>query len=197
VSSDFDTFLKMMTAQVRNQDPLNPMDSTEFAVQLATFSGVEQQVKTNDLLSELSGAFGSSGLGRMAGWVGMEARAPVPALFDGATPVSLEAAPAPGAAAAALVVRDAAGDELDRFEIPAEPGPVAWSGRRPEGGAFPAGSYAFDVVSYDAEGAEIGSSTPEVYARVAEIRAGDDGPEVVFAGGSTALAGDVTGLRAP
>ncbi|MEY5038566.1 MAG: flagellar basal body rod modification protein, partial [Pseudomonadota bacterium] len=46
ISSDFDTFLKMLTAQMQNQDPLNPMDSTDYATQLATFSGVEQQART-------------------------------------------------------------------------------------------------------------------------------------------------------
>ena len=40
-TSDFETFLKMLTVQLENQDPLNPMESTEFAVQLATFSGAE------------------------------------------------------------------------------------------------------------------------------------------------------------
>ena len=41
-SSDFETFLKMLTVQMQNQDPLNPVESTDYAVQLATFSGVEQ-----------------------------------------------------------------------------------------------------------------------------------------------------------
>ena len=51
ISSDFETFLKMLTVQMENQDPLNPTDSSEYAMQLATFSGVEQQVLTNDLLN--------------------------------------------------------------------------------------------------------------------------------------------------
>ena len=42
---DFQTFLKMLTTQIKNQDPLNPMEGSDFAVQLATFSGVEQQVQ--------------------------------------------------------------------------------------------------------------------------------------------------------
>jgi flagellar basal-body rod modification protein FlgD len=50
ISSDFETFLKMLTVQMQNQDPLNPVDSSDYATQLATFSGVEQQVQTNDLL---------------------------------------------------------------------------------------------------------------------------------------------------
>lgn len=39
ISSDFDTFLKLLTTQMTHQDPLNPVDLTQFATQLATFSG--------------------------------------------------------------------------------------------------------------------------------------------------------------
>ena len=63
LSSDFETFLKMLTTQLENQDPLNPIDSTDYAVQLATFAGVEQQVLTNDLLESMGG---NSGLGGLA-----------------------------------------------------------------------------------------------------------------------------------
>lgn len=66
ISSDFQTFLKMLTAQIQNQDPLNPTPSDEFAVQLATFSSVEQQVRTNDLLVALGAQFGSMGMAQFA-----------------------------------------------------------------------------------------------------------------------------------
>jgi len=69
---------------MQNQDPLNPVDSSDYAVQLATFSGVEQQVLTNDLLRGLAAQNGTAGLAQMANWVGMEARAVAPAFFDGA-----------------------------------------------------------------------------------------------------------------
>ncbi len=49
VTSDYETFLRMLTTQLQNQDPMNPMESDDFAMQLATFSGVEQQVKTNEI----------------------------------------------------------------------------------------------------------------------------------------------------
>src|SRR6056297_3909166 len=74
LSSDFETFLLMLTTQMQNQDPLNPLESSEFAVQLATFSGVEQQVKTNDLLGSLLSGLASSGMAQMASWIGREAR---------------------------------------------------------------------------------------------------------------------------
>ena len=71
LSSDFETFLKMLTVQMENQDPLNPVESTEFATQLATFSGVEQQVQTNDLLKSLGAQLGAMNVSQLSGWVGM------------------------------------------------------------------------------------------------------------------------------
>lgn len=59
ISSDFETFLRMLTVQMQNQDPLDPVDSSDYAVQLATFSNVERQVQTNDLLRELKGSLAS------------------------------------------------------------------------------------------------------------------------------------------
>src|SRR5690606_40471353 len=102
---DFQTFLKMLTTQIKHQDPLNPMESTDFAVQLATFSGVEQQVRTNQLLEDLAVSLGLSGVGKYAGWIGREARVAAPAWFDG-TPVSVLVQPRSGADAAQLVVTD-------------------------------------------------------------------------------------------
>ena len=50
---DYDTFLKLLVAQLKTQDPTNPTDSTEFLSQFASFSGVEQQVQTNNKLDAL------------------------------------------------------------------------------------------------------------------------------------------------
>ena len=55
LSSDFETFIRMLTAQARYQDPLEPLDSSQYATQLAQFSMVEQQVLANDRLAALFG----------------------------------------------------------------------------------------------------------------------------------------------
>ena len=60
----------MLTAQARNQDPLEPMDSSEYASQLAQFSMVEQQVFTNDQLTGLANVLGGNAMSTMANWVG-------------------------------------------------------------------------------------------------------------------------------
>lgn len=50
---DYDTFLKLLVAQLKNQDPTQPMDPTQYIAQLATFSNVEQTMKTNSKLDSL------------------------------------------------------------------------------------------------------------------------------------------------
>lgn len=52
-SLDYDAFLKLLTAQMKFQDPTKPMDSTQFVAQLASFSNVEQGIKTNNKLDSL------------------------------------------------------------------------------------------------------------------------------------------------
>ncbi len=66
ISGDFETFLKLLTTQMRNQDPLKPMDSTEFVAQLASFSAVEQQIRANDRLRQHPGR----AVGRQPGGAG-------------------------------------------------------------------------------------------------------------------------------
>jgi flagellar basal-body rod modification protein FlgD len=51
---DYDAFLKLLVAQLKNQDPTNPTDSAEFMAQLASFSNVEQSIKANSKLDSLA-----------------------------------------------------------------------------------------------------------------------------------------------
>ena len=53
---DYDAFLKLLVTQMENQDPTEPMDSTEYMAQLASFSNVEQAIRTNDKLDEVLAA---------------------------------------------------------------------------------------------------------------------------------------------
>ena len=54
---NYDSFLKLLIAQMKNQDPTKPMDSAQYVAQLATFSGVEQAVQTNAKLDSLMTSF--------------------------------------------------------------------------------------------------------------------------------------------
>ena len=53
LAENYDTFLELLTVQLRNQDPTEPLDAKEFTAQLTQFSGVEQSIRTNELLETL------------------------------------------------------------------------------------------------------------------------------------------------
>ena len=195
LTSDFETFLLMLTTQLQNQDPLNPIESQDFAVQLATFSGVEQQVRTNQLLESLAGGLGASGLSQLAGWVGMEARVSAPVAFDG-TPVDISLDADPGSDRAELIVADAFGNEVARQQVPLGQDTIEWVGVAQSGQPLPVGSYSLQLVSLNQD--EVTSTRPvSHYARIQEARVGLDGVELVMRGGTVVASNAVTALRAP
>lgn len=194
ISADFETFLKMLTVQMQNQDPLNPMDSADYAVQLATFSGVEQQVQTNDLLKKLAGDLSGTGLSDLSGWIGKEVPAAVDAQFDG-SPLTLSPQPHPGAVRQRIEVRDTAGTLLQSFRLTGK-GPIDWAGVGDSGAPLGAGKYKFSTVSTDSEGKESSVPTP-VYQKVVEVRLAKTGAELIVASGSVVSASNVTSIRQP
>jgi flagellar basal-body rod modification protein FlgD len=196
ISSDFETFLKMLTAQAQYQDPLDPIDSSQYASQLAQFSAVEQQVLSNDLLTALVGQMGTTNMAQLAGWVGMDARSTAPVSFDG-SPVTLQASPMLIADQAFMVVRNAAGNEVQRSAIPVSTGLVDWAGVGDNGAPFPLGVYSFEVESF--AGGELVLADPvETYARIVEARNNSNGQtELMLQGGQSVLPDEVTALRAP
>ena len=195
LSSDFETFLKMLTAQAKYQDPLEPIDSSEYAAQLAQFSMVEQQVLSNDLLTALAAQLGSSNLAQMASWIGMEARTTAPVQFDG-TPIQINPNPAAIADEVFLVVRDRTGTEVQRLAIPVSAEPLEWAGVSSDGEPFGTGLYTFDIESR-ANGEVILSEPTETFARVVETRLEGGVSILILEGGSAISASDVSGLREP
>lgn len=193
LSSDFETFLKMLTTQMRNQDPLNPVDSADFAVQLATFSGVEQQVRTNDLLGDLGTRIATLGLGQLSGWIGMEAQAQGPVEFRG-QPVTLGVQVDPRADAAELVVTDMQGIIVQRLPVPARSGPVVWPGLDPAGLPLPQGTYRISAHSL-LSGDPIARQDVVVHGRIAEARLDSGETMLVLESGQTVPANRIVGLR--
>jgi flagellar basal-body rod modification protein FlgD len=193
ITSDFDTFLRMLTTQMQNQDPLNPVDSSDYAVQLATFSSVEQQTKTNQLLSTLNDQFDMLGMAQLASWVGKEARSDMPVYFSGAE-VTLSPNPATTADRAVLVVQDATGNVVSRDDIPVSTAPFQWQGKDVTGATLPTGTYTLSLESYQDE-ALINSGPIESYGRILEVQGGADGNRILLAGGVVVPAAQISALR--
>ena len=193
LGGDFNTFLKMLTVQMQNQDPMNPIDSADYAVQLATFSGVEQQAKTNQLLEGLNGQFGVLGMSQLAGWVGQQARSAAPAyLADQA--VTLSYAAASTADRAVLVVHDVSGNLVSREEVPRSDRSYLWYGGDASGNPLPSGLYHLSLESYAGE-TLLGTSQVESYSRIVEARGGATGATLMLEGGVEVPATQITALR--
>ena len=195
LNSDFETFLKMLTVQMQNQDPLNPIESSEYAVQLATFSSVEQQVLTNDLLTVLDNRMGMMGMAQLSGWVGMEATASTPIAFNGPSQTLRVSLPN-GADRAEMVVHDASGEVVMRRAVPAGVTTLEFDGLQPDGRLLPFGTYKVELESFSGD-LPLGAVPGESHGLVVEAQNRNGETLLVMQSGQTVPASDVTSLRDP
>jgi flagellar basal-body rod modification protein FlgD len=192
-AADFQTFLTLLTSQLRNQDPLKPLQSTEFVAQLASFSAVEQQIRGNDRLDRIIEALSGGPAAGLAQWIGREVRAPVAANFQG-MPVEVEVEPDPQADRALLVVRNAFDQVVARQPVDPTRASARWDGAGVGGEPQPHGAYSFTLESYRGE-EPIGSTPGRVFAAVTEVRLADGRAELVLEGGERTRVDAVTAVR--
>lgn len=160
LAENFDTFLTLLTAQLKNQDPMSPMDSTQFTQQLTQMTGVEQQLETNDLLRELVAAK-DQGIAGAVSLIGKEVRATTDqaGLANGkaewnynlpraAADVKLEILDANG-----RIVRTVAGDKT------AGDHKFTWNGKDQTNLSVAPGVYTLRVTAKDASGASVSTTT--------------------------------------
>ena len=195
LTSDFEVFLQMLTAQARYQDPLEPVDSSEYASQLAQFSMVEQQVLTNDLVENLMTALTTSETGNMAQWIGMEVLTSSSAKFQG-NPLTVIPNPPSDAESVNLVAYDSSGAEIQRYSIGTGTDPVSWNGILANGTLAPSGAYSFKTEAV-ANGRVYRTDDAHSYTRVVESRMEGGQLRVVLDTGDFVSADDVVGLREP
>lgn len=195
LSSDFEVFLKMLTAQAEYQDPLEPIDSSEYAAQLAQFSMVEQQVSTNTLLEQLLGAFGANDMSGAANWIGLEALVSGPVQYAGA-PITIAPNPPVAADTVSLVVYNAQGTEVQRRNLPVSAEPYQWDGIGNGGSQLPYGEYTLKIES-SAGGELLSEDAALNYSRVTEARIDSGATLLVLQSGYLIEATNVVGLREP
>lgn len=195
LTTDFEVFLQMLTAQARYQDPLDPLESSEYSAQLAQFSMVEQQVATNSLMEQLLAALTTTETGNMAQWIGMDALTTESVAFSG-TPISIAPDPEFGADEMYLVVKDSSGNTVDTRQLPVSNEVVEWSGVALDGSTFPNGTYSFEIETRTA-GSVVDTQPARTYARVTEARFEDGAMQIILDGGVSVASDSVLGLRAP
>ena len=170
LSSNFQSFLSLLTTQLKNQDPLAPMDSTQFTQQLTQMAGVQAQINGNALLQKVADNTGT-GIATAVGLIGKD----VWAVSDNADLKAGKAAWAynlPSDAADLKVeVVDASGRVMHveaPTDLKAGNHDFTWNGKDMTGSNAPDGTYTLRVTATDASGAAL-TTTNYVHGRVTSV----------------------------
>ena len=153
IAGNFDTFLQLLTTQLQNQNPLDPLDTNQFTQQLVEFSGVEQQLKTNDFLSSLVQANANTTNSNAVGYIGKTVTA------DG---VRAELAnnkaqwnfTIPDQANVTVNIKDANGNTVytESGGMQAGSGIFTWDGKDNQGNVQSPGTYSISMQAVTPEG---------------------------------------------
>jgi len=161
-----DIFLKLLVAQMSNQDPLKPQDPTQIATQLAQFNMVDQQISTNKLLGELvksdGNGQGSPGqLASTAGYLGHTVTINQSQIRFLGSPQSFIANLAAPATQASVSIIDASGASVRTMQLAnlsQGANSVSWDGLTSSGETAPKGDYHIVISATDLQGKSVQSS---------------------------------------
>jgi flagellar basal-body rod modification protein FlgD len=184
LADNFSTFLSLLTTQLKNQDPLSPLDSNQFTQQLVQMTGVEQQIASNDLLKKLVSNTGS-GISTAVSLIGKDVSAVSndAQLSNGkadwlyklkldAADTKIEVLNSKGAVVHVEAATDnKAGDH-----------PFTWNGKDMNGNKLPDGAYTLRVSAKDSAGAAV-TSTTYVQGRVTGVEQLDGSTYITVNGG--------------
>lgn len=195
LAGDFNQFLTLLTTQLANQDPLSPMDTTEFTNQLVLFAGVEQQIASNENLEELISLSGGNQAVQAVSYIGksVEANGNIFQLTDDGAELGYDLDAE--AQTATILIFDP-NDTLVLLEpanIEAGRHSFKWDGRNSEGVLLDPGAYSFAVsaIDEDSAGIDVGTSVTGVVDGV-EVR--DEGV-ILTVGETEMLLDNVFGIR--
>jgi flagellar basal-body rod modification protein FlgD len=160
LSSNFSTFLTLLTTQLKNQDPTSPMDSNQFTQQLVMYSQVEQQINTNDNLKTLISQGTSNAASMTTGYLGKKVSVTngQASLTNGSATWSYNLKTI--AATTQLSVTDANGRTVytGTGETTAGKNTFTWDGKDTNGNQLPDGAYKLTVTAADSAGNAVTSS---------------------------------------
>ncbi|WP_428062780.1 flagellar hook assembly protein FlgD [Brevundimonas sp.] len=183
LASNFETFLTLLTTQMKNQDPLSPLDSNQFTAQLTQMAGVEQQLLTNDLLTSLLKAQSAGGLDNASNYIGKQVTAAWTAteFNDGEATWAYELGK--DADKATLQVVDSKGVVVWEGAAPDRSSGLhtfTWDGKMKDGStAEDGGVYTLKVAATDGAGAKIDSQAL-IQGRVTGVEMYNGAPYLVI-----------------
>lgn len=171
LNADFDMFLKLLTTQMQNQDPLDPMDTAQYTQQLVQYSQVEQSIEQTKTLKEMLAAFGTQNLMQASALIGaqVETSSAISGL-SAATPAQWTWSATRDLASMTGTIKDEKGKVIDTFPINATgaAGAFTWDGTTSGGKKVEPGLYTLELAGKDASGAAV-TATAHAYGKVTDV----------------------------
>lgn len=194
IAGNFDTFLSLLTTQLQNQNPLDPLDTNQFTSQLVQFSSVEQELKTNDFLSTLVQATQNSANNAAVSYIGktVTSSGVDSDLKNGQAIWSFNL---PQAANVTVTIKDANGNQVytESGSLGAGQGQFNWDGTETDGSIAPEGTYSITINAKNAQGAYVAADT-ETTGVVTGVDLSGNQPSLIV-GSQTIKLSDVTSVR--
>ena len=185
LAGNFSTFLTLLTSQLQNQDPLAPMDSTQFTQQLVQFSQVEQQIKTNQNLEGLAAQYQAASAGAALSYLGRDALIQSDTTRFSGSPTSFGYTLPTTAGANRLEIRDASNRTVysTTGELSAGDHVFTWDGKDANGNTMPTGNYHIALTATDAGGSAI-TPTRSVREIIRGVDFSGTTPQIITTSGS-------------
>ncbi len=160
IAGNFDQFLTLLTTQLKNQSPLEPLDTNKFTEQLVQFASVEQQLKTNESLTALLALNKATAVNNAIGFVGTTV------IADGRTSQFKNGkaqwlVDAPRSGNATITIKNDKGSEVATVQTALASGAQSftWDGKTSTGARAPEGNYTVTVTAQDTSGGAMAVKT--------------------------------------
>ncbi|KRE02560.1 flagellar hook capping protein [Bosea sp. Root670] len=160
IANNFDQFLTLLTTQLKNQSPLDPLDTNQFTAQLVQFAGVEQQLRTNETLGSLLSLSAAGTATNAVGFIGatVTADGTTTRLIDGKADWKVNMA---SAGTATITIKDSKGSVVQTLTktLTAGDQTYSWDGSTSVGTAAPDGEYSITIDAKNVAGESVTAKT--------------------------------------
>lgn len=196
-----DAFLKLLVAQLKNQDPLKPQDNSAFVAELAQFSSLEQSMGVNDRLDQMMLQNQGMANANVVNMVGQVATVKGSLITTDGSGIGVPVAFTQDRASDKTVVQivDANGKTvrtLDLGERPLGISRITWDGRSDDGLVQPAGTYSVSVKAADADGGTV-SVSQETTGTISGVAFDKGYPVLKLSNGVSAPVSDLLRVESP
>jgi flagellar basal-body rod modification protein FlgD len=185
IAGNFQSFLQLLTTQLQNQNPLDPLDTNQFTQQLVEFAGVQQQLNTNDSLATLVSLQQTAQSTQALGFVGKTAvvTGGTAALSDSSAAWELNV---PSDSTVTINIANSTGQTVFTNSYSVSKGDnqaFTWNGQGSDGTQYPDGNYTLTATGKDASGNNVAITT-EIQGVVSSVDL-TQSPPLLTIGGQT------------